>query len=65
MTDYVIVDRTNVHWPGLGRYRSAESQVGYPTREAAEARIRVLTARYAARYGAQGGPDLRVVKREK
>lgn len=58
-----IEDRSGARWPGLLPYRGKRSRPGYPTREAAEARRRVILAAYAARWGAAGGPDLRVVER--
>ena len=65
MTDYIINDVTNVHWPGLPAYRSADSKRGYPTRRHAEVRIRNLTRWAAAHYGSRGGPDLRIVERDR
>jgi hypothetical protein len=61
---YHLEDQTNVHWPGVLPYRGKHSRDGYPTREAAEERARVVRDHYAAHYGACGGPDLRVVRRE-
>ena len=65
MIDYIINDVTNVHWPGLPAYRSADSKRGYPTRRHAEVRIRNLTRWAAAHYGSRGGPDLRIVERDR
>ena len=59
-----IEERTGARWPGLQRYRGPSSRRGYPTREAAELRRRVVERAWAARWGGSG-PNLRVVARER
>ena len=63
MVDYVLVEMTNVAWPGALPWRNQYSRRGYPTEAAAEARARTIRHHYAATYGV-GGPDLRVRRRE-
>lgn len=64
-TDYVIEDRTDTYWPDVLLWRGPGTPLGrgYRTREDAERRIRRVLDHYAARHGARGGPDLRVVER--
>lgn len=62
MTDYIIIDTTNVnHWPGLLPYRGRFSVVGYPTREAAEERLKVVVKNYSSK--GLSGPALSVFER--
>lgn len=62
MTDYILADRTNTHWPGALPWRGRHARRGY--RSASEARDRAyrIATHYAARHGTSG-PDLRVVAR--
>jgi len=62
--DYVLRDQTAVYWSGALPWRSESSRRGYPTRDAAEDRARVIRDHYARTHG-QGGPDLRVVARHR
>lgn len=57
MIRYIIIDTTGAHWPGLLPYRGRGSR-GYATWQEAQDRLLRVTAHYAARHGAQGGPSL-------
>ena len=63
-TDYILVNRSSVHWPGCLAYRSHNTRLGRGYRTEAEAlsRAHVVACHYAAGHG-HGGPDLRVVER--
>jgi hypothetical protein len=61
-TDFVIIDRTNVAWPGALPYRSTDSPRGYASREDAEERLSEVLCHYNAKCGCSPG-DLRVVER--
>lgn len=59
---YFITDLSRANWPGRLPYRSpGRSSRGYPTREAAYARLQVVQAHYNARFGCSPG-DLRVIE---
>ena len=57
--DWVLVDVTNVCWPGALPWRGADSERGYASREDAERRAAQIREHYNRTFG-QGGPDLRV-----
>ena len=61
---WYLVEITHANWPGLPRYRGADSKRGYPTKEAAFKRRRQLLAWAAAEYGQQGGPGFTVVEKK-
>ena len=62
MTDYVLEDVTRATWPDVLPWRGPGCRRGYPTREDAERRARVIRTHYNATHGT-GGPDLRVRER--
>ena len=59
---YHIEDRTHANWPGRLPYRGKDSKRGYPTEDAAYARLARVVAHYNANHGCSPG-DLRVVAR--
>jgi hypothetical protein len=59
---FVLEDRTHAHWPGLPKYRTKYSKTAYRTRQEAADRAERITHWAAAKYGAAGGPDLRVIE---
>lgn len=62
--DFILVDFTNVWWPGRLPVRSQDTRRGrgYLTYEAAQTRLRRVVAHYNGKFG-QGPGDLRVVGR--
>ena len=61
-TDWIIVDHSGAHWPGLLPYRGESSRKGYPTYEAAHSRMVLVLTHYAATRG-KYGPALTVQER--
>jgi hypothetical protein len=62
--DFIIIDRTNVSWPGALPYRSAGTTPGrgYATEEQARERMLAVVEHYNAKYGRSPG-ELSVVRR--
>jgi len=63
MSEWHLEEITHATWPGLPRYRGADSRRGYPSKEAASKRRRQLLAWAAAEYGQQGGPRFALAER--
>jgi hypothetical protein len=61
-TDFIIVDRSNVSWPGALPFRSTGSSRGYASREDAADRLTLVVSHYNAKFGCSPG-DLRIVER--
>lgn len=64
-TDYVLVEMTNVNWPGVLPWRGPHSRKGYATEKEAADRALFITARYIAKHGGTDGPVFNVEKRER
>lgn len=62
--DWIIIDRTNRHWPGALPYRGPSTKPGrgYASEDEARSRLRVVNDHYSAKYGRSPG-ELSVVRR--